>query len=249
MPVLRALFVGFALTALIGLGTASAQSYGLGDQVLTLPPAAFRDSNSSAHSFLNLFIDAYLYPSLTDGTADLMAPLTLPNGAEIFQMCLYSNLPGSGSASAGISVSKLVPGGESPFVSIVPGSVLFDSTATGYRVLCTDPFSYVFHDSADVDGVPGGDLIAHYVRATLSGASAGFGGVRIAWRRQVSPPPGSPTFGDVPPLDPAFSFIEALVASGVTVGCGGGNYCPDSPITRRQMAVFLAKALGLHWPF
>ena len=70
----------------------------------------------------------------------------------------------------------------------------------------------------------------------------------IAWRRQVSPPPGTPTFGDVPPSDAAFPFIEALVASGITAGCGSGNYCPDNPITRRQMAVFLAKALGLHWP-
>ena len=31
-------------------------------------------------------------------------------------------------------------------------------------------------------------------------------------------------------------------------GCGSGNFCPDSPLTRRQMAVFLSKALGLHWP-
>jgi hypothetical protein len=34
----------------------------------------------------------------------------------------------------------------------------------------------------------------------------------------------------------------------VTGGCGNGNYCPDAPLTRGQMAVFLAKALGLHWP-
>jgi hypothetical protein len=39
-----------------------------------------------------------------------------------------------------------------------------------------------------------------------------------------------------------------LAASGVTVGCGGGNYCPDAPLTRRKMAVCLAKALGLQWP-
>ena len=56
------------------------------------------------------------------------------------------------------------------------------------------------------------------------------------------------TFGDVPLSDPAFQYIEALAASGITSGCGGGNYCPDNPLTRRQMAVFLSKALGLHWP-
>lgn len=64
----------------------------------------------------------------------------------------------------------------------------------------------------------------------------------------MSPPPATPTFNDVPVGDGAFQFVEALVASGVTAGCGGGNYCPDAPLTRRQMAVFLSKALGLHWP-
>ena len=34
----------------------------------------------------------------------------------------------------------------------------------------------------------------------------------------------------------------------ITGGCGGGNFCPNANLTRRQMAVFLAKALGLHWP-
>jgi len=70
----------------------------------------------------------------------------------------------------------------------------------------------------------------------------------VWWHRSVSPAPGSATFGDVPPSDPGFQYIEALVASGITAGCGGGNYCPDATLTRRQMAVFIAKALGLYWP-
>ena len=74
------------------------------------------------------------------------------------------------------------------------------------------------------------------------------GGMIVGYVLQVSPAPATPTFNDVPVSDPAFQYVEALVASGVTAGCGGGNYCPDSPLTRRQMAVFLAKALGLQWP-
>jgi hypothetical protein len=70
----------------------------------------------------------------------------------------------------------------------------------------------------------------------------------IAFRLTVSPAPGSPTFGDVPMSHPFFQYIEALAASGVTGGCGSGNYCPDAPLTRGQMAVFLSKALGLQWP-
>ena len=42
------------------------------------------------------------------------------------------------------------------------------------------------------------------------------------------------------------SQVEALVASGIAAGWGGGNYCPDAPLTRGQMAVLLSKGLGLH---
>ncbi len=73
-------------------------------------------------------------------------------------------------------------------------------------------------------------------------------GAYIGYKLQVSPPPAIATFGDVPTTSPQFKFVEALVAAGVTAGCGNGNYCPNDPITRGQMAVFLASALGMHWP-
>jgi hypothetical protein len=72
--------------------------------------------------------------------------------------------------------------------------------------------------------------------------------VSVGYRLQVSPAPPTPTFGDVPTDHPFYQFIEALAASGITGGCGSGNYCPDNPVTRGQMAVFIAKALGLHFP-
>ncbi len=42
----------------------------------------------------------------------------------------------------------------------------------------------------------------------------------------------------------ATTYIERLYASGITSGCGSGLYCPDSSVTRGQMAVFLEK--GIH---
>jgi len=36
--------------------------------------------------------------------------------------------------------------------------------------------------------------------------------------------------------------ICTIAQAGITGGCGGGNYCPGSPVTRAQMAVFLLKA-------
>ena len=69
----------------------------------------------------------------------------------------------------------------------------------------------------------------------------------IETSRPVSPAPATATFNDVPTNHPFFQFIEALSASGITGGCNSAPplYCPDSFVTRGQMAVFLAKALGL----
>ncbi len=72
--------------------------------------------------------------------------------------------------------------------------------------------------------------------------------MQLVWVRQVSPPPAAATFADVSTSHPFFQFVEALAKSGVTGGCGNGNYCPDATLTRGQMAVFLSKALGLQWP-
>ncbi len=47
------------------------------------------------------------------------------------------------------------------------------------------------------------------------------------------------TFSDVPCGHPFAAWIYELVARGVTSGCGGGRYCPEGPVTRAQMAVFL----------
>ena len=75
-----------------------------------------------------------------------------------------------------------------------------------------------------------------------------FGWVEVWYRRTVSDPPDQATFNDVPTGHPFFQYVEALNASGITAGCGNNNFCPDQPLTRGQMAVFLSKALGLHWP-
>lgn len=74
--------------------------------------------------------------------------------------------------------------------------------------------------------------------------------VRAQWNRQVSPAPASATFGDVPTFHSFFQFVEALVQAGITTGCSLTPllYCPDDPVTRGQMAVFISKALGLNFP-
>jgi len=53
-----------------------------------------------------------------------------------------------------------------------------------------------------------------------------------------------PAFADVAEGAFAENFINTLFYNGITAGCGGGNFCPDSPITRKEMAVFLETSLG-----
>ena len=60
------------------------------------------------------------------------------------------------------------------------------------------------------------------------------------------PPCTTPTFGDVPCSNAFARWIYELVARAITGGCGGGNYCPVSPVTRGQMAVFLVATFVLN---
>ena len=60
-----------------------------------------------------------------------------------------------------------------------------------------------------------------------------------------TPPPCSGDFPDVPCPSQFANWIEQLAAEGITGGCGGGNYCPNDPNTRGQMAVFLTKTFDL----
>jgi len=240
---LPALAAALALAALVGVvRPAAAQSYGLGDQVLTLGSMDFRPlTNAGIYSFDNA--DGYVY----GGATDHVAMLKLPDGAEIFQICVYANVPDEVSlVQTYLSAWKLAPGGAPSGRVDILGTTATENVPIGYGTACTDPFSYIFHDTFDVDGDQNPEHIFHGIHAAIVG-NAGLGGVRVHWRRRVSVGPGTPTFNDVPATDLGYRYIEALVASGVTAGCGNGNYCPDAPITRRQMAVFLAKALGMHF--
>jgi len=128
----------------------------------------------------------------------------------------------------------------------------FESRRAGYIGL--DP---VFSD------VPAGHLFQNRILAIYNaGVTAGCGGGNYcpdasSTRGQMAvfvlksiegpdyrPPECiTPTFGDVPCSHLFADWIEEFSLRGITAGCGGGNYCPDSPVSRGQMAVFLLKGL------
>ncbi len=66
--------------------------------------------------------------------------------------------------------------------------------------------------------------------------------LKSRWGAGFVPAPATGTaFPDVPASNPFAPWIEELSREGITGGCGGGLYCPDNPVTRQQMAVFLLK--------
>jgi len=187
------------------------------------------------------------------GTVDFMAPMPrIPAGAQIvyleldyednstfwfvngsLNVCDYlgqacSQHPAAGAGEPDCAGSGYICSG----YAAAPGPSSIPADLTGDNIF-VDNYDHAYWLYSRVQGGDGQTKIA---------------GMIIGYRLQVGPPAsGAPHFNDVAVDDPAYQFIEALYASGISVGCGGGNYCPDAPLTRRQMAVFLAKALGLHF--
>jgi len=173
----------------------------------------------------------------TGGTAPWFeASLSLPSGVKLRALELYGCdtdathdiyawvhvMGSSGPAFYGGQLTTGTPGCDWYFYDLTSANLTVDNLMNGYGI-----------------------------EVRLSAANLGnkFREVNIYYQLQVSPPPGTPTFNDVPTSHPFYQYVEALAASGITSGCGGGNFCPDQPLTRGQMAVFLSRALGLSWPY
>ena len=230
-------------------GPAVPDAYGPGDQVLHIAAAAFQPaSNHTGYSHAE---DGYIYYSTNDYFGWFVANLGLPPGAEIWGICTYffDTAPGE-SVRTILQAVKLAVGSIGPGVIPIYGPFSEDYDG-GYGVSCSNS-SYILRDTGDIDGDGSSEDVVHRLKIEMyedGPGNLGFGGVRVFWRRKVSPAPAVADFADVPTGHPYFQFVEALFGSGITGGCGGGNYCPDAFLTRGQMAVFLSKALGLHWAY
>jgi hypothetical protein len=172
----------------------------------------------------------------TSGGTPFAATLDLPEGAEIDKLELDGC---DSSVSAGLSLELWVCGTGS-WCSAITGPVTGDAAAMG----CTW-WQTILSSPVDVDNL----WNSYSIRVIDGGTDTNttFHAVRVYYHLRISPAPAIATFTDVPVGSFGFQHIEALAASGITAGCGGGNFCPNGYLTRAQMAVFLAKALGLHW--
>jgi hypothetical protein len=126
--------------------------------------------------------------------------------------------------------------------------------------VCTTATSNTASLSVEFADVPPSNIFhADIITVATAGITAGCGGADYCpaapvTRAQMAvfllksehgsaytPPACAGIFADVACPSAYADWIERLAAEGVTAGCGGGNYCPDAPVTRAQMAVFLLK--------
>jgi len=70
--------------------------------------------------------------------------------------------------------------------------------------------------------------------------------LRVEHGSAYTPPTGTGTmFGDVPGTYWAKDWVEQFATEGISGGCGGGNFCPDTNVSRAEMAVFLIRVFEL----
>jgi S-layer homology domain len=172
----------------------------------------------------------------TGGAQLFKAPVHLPAGALVTEVaivfCDTSSATGFGSSF--FTQPRMA------LASFVVLAVSTNAEAPG----CVDT-TVTFTTPVQIDN----NANSYHIEIVMGAADATiqFASARVGYVLQVSPAPAVATFSDVPSSHPFFRFIEALARSGITSGCGGGNFCPDAPLTRGQMAVFLSLGLGLHF--
>jgi hypothetical protein len=243
---LRNVLIAFAAAALLPLPRASADAaFGSAAQDLWIPAQSFAGMNPNVAQRFVYFGDKYVVvaPAGT-GEGEFSAHVPLEAGARISAIsCEFHTHP---TEEAHIHLRRqLQP----------PGNFLpiDEDLAHIHSQIGPAVYAQVTGSLDHTVQTRVGNATAYYFIDVIMGNDGThelrFRGCRLTWSRQVSPAPATARFADVPTTHPMFRFVEALAAAGITGGCTANTFCPDAPLTRGQMAVFLSVALGLHFPY
>ncbi len=237
----------FGILAVVGLGVWAA---GLGLPVEPAPAPAWGTVALSTYTVSALEFSTYIQGEswspilglagryLLSPAGEFVAAVHLPQGASIQGIEIEGcDSNSSGSLTGSFFVAPVPPGSLVDVVDFdtgvaaTPGCGVFPATVSPPVTVDNEHNVYFF----GLSNSPG-DGTTFYTAA------------RVRYQLQVNNPPATPDFNDVPTSHPFYREIEAIFQAGITSGCGGGNFCPNNPLTRAQAAAFLAKALGLYWP-
>jgi hypothetical protein len=177
--------------------------------------------------------DANYYLFSTGTNPCFLAPVQLPSGVEIIAMVLEAC---DTSVSEQVSAILQRCDQQSGACAVV-GSV-GSSGSSGCAQFISGTLSIEISNGAHT-------YFLQVCNLSSSGETK-FRTVKLGYYLRLSPAPSTATFADVPTTHLYFRAIEALAASGITSGCGSGNFCPDQGVTRGELAKFLSNALGLY---
>jgi CSLREA domain-containing protein len=179
------------------------------------------------------------------GTAVTVGGFNFQTGA----LLKIGGAPAGGSVTSGAEIDGVSPAlapGALYDVTVVNPSTLFGTIGGAWLADFTDvPQANLFHSDVEkvfrhgiTAGCGGG---AFCVASAVTRAQMAVFLLKAEHGASYVPPACAGIFGDLPCPSPFADWIEQLATEGVTAGCGGGNYCPTSPVRRDQMAAFLLK--------
>ena len=221
-----------------GVGPLRSQTYGTQDMsFLTLGAYDFKPIDSTMTYGFSLIPRGVFKTG--SGNNRMLAPIHLPAGASLVDMELSVC---DNDVAAGLTETALT---EIDSTGAVVMAINGPSTTAPEAPGCVTLTS-IFSAPVVIDNLNSWDFAIGF-----SGSSVNvvFVSVRLGYKLQVSPAPATSRYTDVPTTHAFFQYIEALASAGITAGCSSSppQFCPDAPVTRGQMAVFLSRALGLHW--
>lgn len=189
-----------------------------------VPAAAFQQRGAIAKGFYN---NGWTYR--TGGDTDFWAPLNVPNGVDIWRVRTYIYDANAGYIRHWLTRYYGTNSLQDIYTTVSSGT-------PGYTSLSFDPV-HIINNNTNIYNI--------ILRVSAASSALRFKGTRVSYRR-VQTAAGAQIFPDVPLGQWYTQGVHNLARSGITQGCGGGLFCPNDYVDRKQMATFLSRALGLH---
>ncbi len=188
----------------------------------------------------------------TSGPANVASPVSIAglnfeNGATV---TIGAAAAGGVTVMSGAQIDATTPPALAPGalhdVTVRNPSSLSSTLPAGWLADFTDvPQPNIFHDDVETvfrAGITAGcGAGAYCVANSVTRAQMAVFLLKSEHGSSYVPPACTGIFEDVPCPGPFTDWVEQLSAEGITAGCGGDNYCPNNPVRRDQMAVFLLK--------
>jgi len=232
------------------LDLAAPDAFGSNNQWMVIQACEFDEETPATTASGNVLGTGYVHPVVA--FSSWWTQVDLPPGAEVLQVILIAY---DSNATENVFLDfyafESATAGSPPFMTgwgpiQTTGQPLWTTVTLN---LSATPVLIRAWQDLDLNGIP--NWVSYQISIWTGNAadqSVQFFGAVVEWRRIISPAPAVATFPDVAPAFWAFQEIEALAASAITTGFPDGTFRPTAPVTRAQMATFLARALGLHWP-